>query len=209
MPKKRIFIAIQTPEELKNAAEFYLKPFFGDRNLRIPKKEGWHITVVFCGYFDEREIEELKKITEKVASEFKPFEIFPSKILFVPSFRPRMIWLDFKNSSEFAKLKMKIEEEMIKKQKDGPPARFDESRRAGEAGFFRNFRQEMREPHPHLTLSRFKESYFLQIKNILPREGVDLSKEANPFPVENIDIMESHLSRQGADYELLTHIGLK
>lgn len=198
MPKRRIFIAIQVPEELKNAAEFYMKPFFpagsgsafggNDRNMRIPKREGWHITVIFCGYFDEKEVEELKKIIKSVVSESKPFELFPSKILFAPPSRPRMIWLDFKKSSEFAKLKMKIEDEIIKKQKDG---------------FFRNFRQEMREPHPHLTLARFEEKYFPNIKKFLPVEGIDLSKEAAPFLVENIDIMESHLSRGGADYEIL------
>lgn len=188
MPKRRIFIAIQTPEELKNAAGFYMKPFFNDRNMRIPRREGWHITVVFCGYFDEKEVEELKKITKSVVSELKPFELLPSKILFAPLSRPRMIWLDFKNSSEFAKLKSAIEDDIIKKQKDG---------------FFRNFRQEMREPHPHLTLARFEESYFSNIKKYLPSEGINLTKEAAPFLVKNIDIMESHLSRQGADYEVI------
>jgi len=198
MPKRRIFIAIQVPEELKNTAEFYMKPFFpakggsafggNDRDIKIPRKEGWHITVVFCGYFDEKEVEELKKIIKSIVSESKPFELSPSKILFAPSFRPRMIWLDFKKSSEFAKLKMKIENEIIKKQKDG---------------FFKNFRQEMREPHPHLTLARFEEKYFPNIKKFLPVGGIDLTKEAAPFLVKNIDIMESHLSRSGADYEIL------
>lgn len=204
MPKQRIFIAIQIPEEVKNTAEFYLKPFFpleadppsaeNDRNIRIPKKEGWHITVVFCGYLDEKETEELKKIVGSIALEFKSFKLVPQKILFAPPSRPRMIWLDFENSSEFAKLKMKIENEMIKRQKDG---------------FFRNFRQESREPHPHLTLARFEEKYFLNIKKFLPENGIDLTKETSPFPVNNIDIMESHLSRSGADYEVVSNISLK
>ena len=123
MPKKRIFIAIEVPEELKNTAEFYLKPFFNDRNIknattffeipsfassenkfspagslgiiRIPKKEGWHVTVVFCGYLDVQEIEALKEIVKNTALEFKPFELVPQKILFAPLNRPRMIWLNF------------------------------------------------------------------------------------------------------------------
>lgn len=119
MPKRRIFIAIQIPKELKNIAEIYLKPFFRDKNLRIPKKEGWHITVVFCGYLAEEELKTLEEIVKNVASRFEPFEFIPEKILFAPPPRPRMIWLDFKNCSEFAKLKIKIEDEIMKKQKDG------------------------------------------------------------------------------------------
>lgn len=171
-----------------------MKPFLNDRNIRIPKREGWHITLVFCGYLDEKEIEELKKIIENVASGFKPFEISPSKILFAPPSRPRMIWLDFQNSQEFAKLKVKIEGEMIKKQKDG---------------FFRNFQQENREPHPHLTLARFEERYFSNIKKLLPDAGIDLIKETAPFLIESVDIMESHLSRSGAEYEVISKIILK
>lgn len=193
MPKCRIFIAVQVPEEVKNAAEFYLKPLLDDRNLRIPKREGWHITVVFCGYLDENEIEELGKVVETAALESKSFEIVPQKILFAPPHRPRMIWLDFKNSPEFAKLKMRIEDGILKKQKEG---------------FFRNFRQETRESHPHLTLARFEERHFNNIKKFLPKESIDLTKETSPFPVKNLDIMQSHLSRSGADYALLNKINL-
>ncbi len=202
-------MAIQVPEELKNAAEFYLKPFFNDRNIRIPKKEGWHITLVFCGYLDDKEIEELKKIVENVASGFKPFEISPSKILFAPPPRPRMIWLDFSaeggsasgGKKSFAELKNNIENAIVSCQKQGLPA--------GQAGPFRSFRRENREPNPHLTLARFEEKYFPNIKKYLPSEGIDLTKETAPFLVESVDIMESHLSRSGADYEVISKIILK
>ena len=206
MPKRRIFIAIQVPEELKNAAEAYLGPFFNDRNTRIPKREGWHITVVFCGYLDDKEVEVLAGIVKDAYSKFKSFEFAPQKILFAPqnrpacnasrsnAGRPRMIWLTFKNSSQFADLKNEIEDAILSYQAKG---------------LFRSFRQETREPNIHLTLARFEEDYFSQIENILPQEGVDLSKEANPFPIKKIDIMESHLSRKGADYELVARIDLK
>jgi 2'-5' RNA ligase len=201
MPKHRIFIAIQVSEEVKNAGEFYLKPFlsarggsaFGgnDKNIRIPKREGWHVTLVFCGYLDEKEIEELKKIVKNVSSEFKSFEISPFKILFAPPNRPRMIWLNFNKSSQFADLKNKIENSLISRQKDD---------------LFRNFRKENREPNPHLTLARFEEKYFPNVKKFLPENGIDLTEETAPFLAESIDIMESHLSRSGADYKILTKI---
>jgi 2'-5' RNA ligase len=186
MPKKRIFIAIQVPEELKNTGEFYLKPFFGDKNIRIPKKEGWHITLVFCGYLDDKDTEKLKEIVKDIALKFKPFEFVPQKILFAPPNRPRMIWLTFRNSPQFAELKNNIENDIVSCQKEG---------------LIRSFRRENREPNPHLTLARFEEKYFSSIKKFLPDTGIDLTKETAPFLVKNIDIMESHLSRTGADYE--------
>ncbi len=188
MGKYRIFIAIQVTEELKNILENHLMPFLNNRNLRIPKKEGWHITVVFCGYLDDKEVEVLSEIVKDICLKLKPFEFVSQKILFAPPLRPRMIWMTFKNSSQFADLKIKIENEMLSYKSKG---------------LFKSFRQEMREPSPHLTLGRFEENYFSQIKNILPREGVDLSKEANSFPVKNIDIMESHLIRSGAEYKVV------
>lgn len=202
MSKQRIFIAIQVPEELKNTAEFYLKPFLNDRNIRIPKREGWHITLVFCGYLDDEEIEELKKIIKNVSSEFKPFEISPSKILFAPLSRPRMIWLTFSaeggsasgGKKSFAELKNNIKNAIVSCQKQG---------------LFRSFRKENRESSPHLTLSRFEEYYFNNIKKFLPDAGIDLTKETAPFLIGSVDIMESHLSRIGAEYEVISKIILK
>jgi 2'-5' RNA ligase len=195
MPKHRIFLAIRIPEEIKDVAESYLKPFMGDKNIRIPKKEGWHITVSFCGYLTDQEAEELQKITEKAAFEINSFEISPEKIIWAPPDRPkRMIWLTFKKSEEFADLKNKIEKAIV----------------AGQSGgLFRSFRKENREPNPHLTLARFREDHFFQIKNLFPEEGVSLQDKARPFLVTEIEIMESQLTRQGAEYSPLFKIKLK
>lgn len=60
-----------------------------------------------------------------------------------------------------------------------------------------------------MTLSRFEEQYFSNIKNLLPQEGVDILKETQPFLAEGIDIMESRLSHSGAEYEVISKIILK
>ncbi len=133
----------------------------------------------------------MKKIVKNISSEFKPFELSPSKILFAPPSRPRMIWLNFNKSSQFAELKNKIENALISRQK---------------GGLFKNFRQENHEPNPHLTLARFEENYFPNIKKFLPKDGIDLTKETESFFAQSIDIMESRLSRSGADYKILTKI---
>jgi hypothetical protein len=54
--------------------------------------------------------------------------------------------------------------------------------------------------------NRFEEKYLNNVKKFLPAEGIDLTEETAPFLAESIDIMESHLSRSGADYKILTKI---
>lgn len=192
MPKKRIFIAIQIPEELKSAAEFYIKPFLDDKNIRIPKREGWHITLVFCGYLDGEELGKVKEIVGNIASKIRSFKISPDRILFYPPKRPRMVWLAFKASPQFARLKKEIENAIMALQKDG---------------LFKQFKVDY-PANPHMNLARFEEKYFPSIKKFLPLEGIDLTKETAPFLVKSIDIMESHLSRSGAEYELISKINL-
>ncbi len=193
MPKRRIFIAIKVPEEMKNAAEAYLRPFFNDKNIRILKRGGWHITVVFCGYLSEKELEKTKEIVGNIASKTKSFEISPDRILFYPLKRPTMVWLAFAASSQFSQLKKEIEDGIISSQT---------------GGLFKNFRVDY-PPNPHMNLARFEENYFPNTKKYLPFEGIDLTKETAPFSVKSVDIMESHLSRSGAEYEVISKIILK
>ena len=94
MPKHRVFISIDIPEELKNIIESHLASF-------LFKKEIWHITAVFCGYLDEKELNKLKETTEKIVQNTKKFELIPAKIILKNN---RMIWLTFKTSPEFLKL---------------------------------------------------------------------------------------------------------
>ncbi len=183
MNKRRIFIAIEVPEEVKNVAEAYLNPFFKEGCVRIPDKEGWHITVVFCGYLDETEIKVLQGVVDKAVSQNRPFKFFPLKIVFAPADRSRMVWLSFKRSAEFEKLKALIGGEIIAKQ-DKPLL-------------------------PHLTLARFEERHFPCLKKFLPEEGIDLSLEVRPFEVASVNIMESHLDSDGAEYELVKIFNFK
>ena len=170
-----------------------MKPFLNDRNIRIPKREGWHITLVFCGYLEEEELKKVREIINSVASKTKSFEISPDRILFYPPKRPIMVWLAFAASSQFSQLKKEIEDDIISSQT---------------GGLFKNFRVDY-PANPHMTLARFEEKYFPNIKKYLPSEGIYLTKETVPFLVESVDIMESHLSRSGAEYEVISKIILK
>ncbi|MEW5907860.1 MAG: RNA 2',3'-cyclic phosphodiesterase [Patescibacteria group bacterium] len=180
--KHRIFISIEMPEELKKIAEKYIEPFRESDLTRIGENSNWHITVVFCGYLDDRELNNLKKITEKISKEIKKFELIPDKIIFAPpNKKPRMVWLTFKPSQIFLKL----------------------------CRSFSEFSQDIREPTPHLTLVRFEQKHYPNLKKLLPENGFDLKKEAKSFIVDSINIMESHLSPRGPKYELICRNYLK
>ncbi|MBI4691951.1 MAG: RNA 2',3'-cyclic phosphodiesterase [Candidatus Terrybacteria bacterium] len=174
--KHRIFVAIDIPEELKNAAEAHIGEFYKNKLVRVVERENWHITVAFCGYLDDEKLNKLKEIARKITKETKSFELIPDKIIFAPPKRtPRMVWLTFKNSPEFSKI----------------------------SKLFSKFNQEAREPLLHLTLARFEEKHYSNLKPLLPQDGIDLKNETKSFMVKSINIMESHLSPKGPKYELL------
>jgi 2'-5' RNA ligase len=66
----------------------------------------------------------------------------------------------------------------------------------------------MLSPLPHVTLVKFENFHYSNLKNLLPPEGIDISDETDSFLVKFINLMESHLSREGAKYEKLTSFKL-
>jgi 2'-5' RNA ligase len=176
MKKHRIFIAIDIPEGLKDVAEKEIEGFYKNPLARAVERENWHITLVFCGYLDEEKLKELKEKAKKIAEKTEKFELAPDKIIFAPPAKnPRMVWLTFKRSPKFLKLSKE----------------------------FSQFSKNSRETLPHLTLIRFKEFYYPNLKKLLPENGTDLKNEGKSFIIESINIMESHLSPNGPKYELL------
>jgi len=175
---KRVFLAIDVPDSLKNEAESCIEPFFKEEHARIPKREGWHITLLFCSQQNETELSHLMEAVGRAVSLFKPFYLEPQKVSFMKS---RMVWLYFKTSPEFTRLKNMIE------KKTGVYSN----------GFV-----------PHLTLARFKEEHYSNLKGYLPENGIDLKDETKPFLVDHISMYESHLPRDGADYELIKKFNL-
>jgi len=179
--KYRIFVSIDIPDELKDIIEVHLEGFYKNDLVRVTARENQHITIVFCGYLDEEKLNKLKEVTQKIASKTKSFELIPDKIIFAPPKRtPRMVWLTFKSSQEFSKI----------------------------SKLFSEFSHQTRESFPHLTLVRFKEKHYSNLKPLLPLDGLNLKDETNRFIVKQINIMESHVSRNGAKYELVENFNL-
>lgn len=181
MMKRRLFIAINLPENVKKKLiEYQNKWSELDPNLiRWVKKSNLHITLVFIGYVDDDEMYEICKLTEQVAKKHNPFMINLEKIILGPPNKtPRMFWVQGEKSDELGKLQGELTEKI--EQRSG--AKYDAYR-------------------PHITLSRFKHP----LLKSLPKVNDPFHAQV---PVETIDIMQSNLKRTGAEYSILESIPL-
>lgn len=178
MKKRKIFVSLDIPDKLKDVAKTKLKDFYNNPLTRITKRENMHITVVFCGYLSEQELEKLKKETGRIAGEIKKFELTPKRIVFAPPHKKTksMVWITFKNSPGFTNLSEKFS---IFADKD------------------------MKETFPHITLSRFKDFYYPELKKLLPEDGIYFKDKTGAFEASSINIMESISSPNGHKYELI------
>lgn len=176
--RKRIFIAIGLSKPLQKEILEW------ERGLQ-PLPVRWlagknlHITLVPPWYAEKKEIEKIKNILYGIGGEIRPFEMGFEKVAFGPMpRRPRLIWAEGQVSDELIKLRGRLENALGQKS----------------------------EKHPfllHLTLARFRPEDFgaFTIKTLDKKVSW---KER----VESFVLMESHLSRSGAEYEILSEIKL-
>jgi len=179
----RLFIAINLPQEVKDKIEeavIKIQPLF-NFPVRFLTPQNWHLTITFLGYQPDEALGSILKSIQETAAGFDPVLIKFEKIIYGPPGKPaRMLWLVGAEeiSQNLGEIKEKLETELIKNKV--------------------NFRQEKRQFHTHLTLARF------QYEGIeLPSE-VPLPKIDCCFEAQTLDLMESHLKRSGAEYELLS-----
>ncbi len=187
--RRRIFIAINLPEKIKEELEKFQDQFL-DLPAKWVKKENLHITLAFLGYIRDEELPKIIEITKKVASNYSPFKIKIVKVSFFPpkTFPPRMIWaIGEKNEPLF-----KLQENLKNALSEINIPQLEE-----EAG--RSFT-------PHITLARIKKWEIRQMeREEIPQIDEDIELE---FLADSVDIMESHLKRSGPEYILLQKIPL-
>jgi len=100
--QRRIFIALNLPESIKNKLVKYQLKWL-ELPCRWTKKENLHITLEFLGYLTDEELMELCQRTRKIASEKKAFSICLNKICYGPPKKnpPRMVWVTGEKIKEF------------------------------------------------------------------------------------------------------------
>ncbi len=186
--KLRLFIALNLPEDLKKKINYevnQLRPLF-KFPIRFSAKENWHITLTFLGYEPEEAIAGIMAAMKKTAADFKPLTVQFENLSYGPkdTSSVRMIWLNGtkETSRALAALKASLEDNLIDNQV--------------------NFKGENRPFETHLTLARFEPQ---PRRNLTP-----LAKPFNhQFEAKGLDLMQSHLQRSGAEYELLTKFEFK
>lgn len=189
--RRRIFIAINLPEEIKKQLIDYQNKWL-DLPCRWTKKENLHITLFFLGYLTDQELVEVLKIAKEVTQRIQPFSIDLIKICYGPPHQkkpPRMVWAMGENSEELGKLRKDLETFLL-----------------SSVALAKEDINEKRGYTSHITLGRIKQWEF---KRIDPKErpvvDVDISLS---FEVNSIEVMESQLKPRGSEYTILESLPL-
>jgi len=193
MTKKRIFIAINLPEqtkkrlfdwELKLEQEYRLGEFRG-RNINWVIKNNLHVTLIFIGYATDEETYEIAKTIKAVAKKHQSFFInLESIVLGPPNKNARMFWVEGEKSQELAELQNDLENALSTGN---------------------NCQKEIRAFKPHITLARFKSS---EIARKIKEQGIVDKKINYQIPVDSIELMQSNLGRCGPEYIILESMEL-
>jgi len=178
--KRRIFIAINLPEKLKKRLKEYREEF-DYLPVRWTKEDSLHLTLVFIGYVTDEQMLETCRVAKEIARNEEPLAInFKRIILGPPGKTPRMIWLEGEPNEALRELKEKLEAQLLKN---------DSGLQKAEARSF----------SPHITLARIKSGQWREYD--IPK---DIEREFSAeVPAASIEIMESDLKRDGAEYAVL------
>ncbi len=180
MINHRIFIAINFPDDIKRKLTEIREKWEG-LPVRWTKKNSLHLTLSFLGYVDTENLYRICEITKEIAKSHEPFFLNFKRVLLAPPGKsPRMIWVDGEKSMEATKLKQDLEKAF----------NFEDSF---------SFVPEDRPFSPHITLARIKMQDWRDLKEI-PKIEEDFSFN---FSVSSIEVMESQLLNDGAEYVVL------
>ncbi len=135
MSKRRIFIAINLPDNIKEK----LSQFHCDLPLRWTRKDNLHITLIFLGYCSDQDLGKICRIVKETAAKHSSFSVKLSKICYGPKevIPPRMVWALGEKDKELSGLKKDLEKAL-----------------EIEGGEF----------YPHITLARIKTWEWRQIE---------------------------------------------
>jgi 2'-5' RNA ligase len=181
MPKRRIFLAIELPEDIISKLERLqddLRRVFPAARMVNPA--GMHLTVKFIGYADDAGIAAVADAARSAAAETTSFKLSVSGLGGFPSLtRPRVIWAGASDRGESAKLSAGLD----KLLRDLVPE------------------SEKRPFKPHITLARINKPAAVSPEAVEPV----LAKSANigSAPADKMILFESHLLSKGAEYEAI------
>jgi len=183
--KKRIFVAINLPAEMKRQIESLAERLRSvDSNIKCVNPESVHLTLAFLGAVDEEEIAKITAISKLIAKNQNGFILELRGVGFFPSpSTPQVIWIGGEDNFHLINLQKNLVNQL---------------RMSG-------FIIERRRFAPHLTIARIKN----KIKNL--DKVSDLVRDINlgKMPVSSIDIVESVLKKEGPEHKTIFKVNLK
>jgi len=172
--KKRIFIAINLPDDVKSALLTNRK-HWRHLDVRWTNFENMHITVEFLGEVDKQGLDKILKAVRDAVLEAGPFDLYLDKIVLGPNqVQANMFWATINLNSGIIKLKNSVQKNLE----------------------FYGFIGEKREFRPHITLARARGNQLKGKKTNIPLGSMRVG-------VESIEVMESQLHPGGARYRVV------
>jgi 2'-5' RNA ligase len=198
--RHRIFIAINLPKEIKEVLiqkikkieesfNFYKDEFSFSGPLKWVKPDNLHLTLAFLGYVKDEDLPKIIEMVKEISKKHSPFSVNFLKIAYSePKHKiPRMIWVVCEKNKELFNLQEDLKKSL--------------------SSFGITDLETERDFLPHITLARIKKWEFRKID---PEEVPEVDEILNlSFEVKSIEIMESHLKREGAEYTILESYPLK
>lgn len=226
--KRRIFIALNLSKEIKEElAEALVKlsgeadgvhpapfgQFIKYKKNTLPKRcgvkwvkpDGFHLTLHFLGYLDEPQIEKVMAVMNELAKKFGPINFEAEGIGAFPALtNPRIIFLDCRqtNGNSVYELQTELGKKLEKIGITIDKRRWQAHLTLGRVNPVRNTRKVLN------FASRQKDIISNGVKTKLPQSVHSLAKyvkiKNKQFSVDSFELMESHLSPSGAEYEIVT-----
>lgn len=184
----RLFIALNLPEEERRQIREAAAPL---REAGLPVRwiedDVYHLTLKFLGQVRSETIPVVERVVRRVAASTRAFPITVAGFGAFPTIRrPRVLWLGVEPTPALRCLKQDLEWGLAT----------------------HGFERETQAFHPHITLGRAGEGEgagaFRGLDELAA--GLDYS---STLEVATVDIMRSHISKQGARYSLLESAPLK
>lgn len=179
----RLFIALNLPKKERQRIHRAARPLREeDLPVRWVDLDGFHVTLKFLGQVREDRISQVEETIARVAASTSAFSMELSGFGAFPTIRrPRVLWLGVDASPELRCLKQDLEWALA------------------DCGF----EPETRAFHPHLTLGRAEKDHGAGSFRGLDEVVADLEYHG-AIQVRAVDLMRSHLSREGARYSVLS-----
>jgi len=181
----RLFVSLPLPEPFLNyliREQKKQQKFFQKHNAKIRwvQPKNFHITLYFIGETEEKNLKPIIAGLKQETRFFPPLKLTFQKINFAPPENPRMIWGFFAPNQKFSQLSFNM-------------------RKILKNFCFKNF--YFSSSLPHVTLGRF--SSLPKISSNFNGIFNDSSIRYSQIKINNCQLMQSHLTPQGAQYSLI------